>query len=369
MCSLVPVVPATTLSCSVPENSGVGVVVSCSPPIPSQFVTAWFGGQLDVVTNNGSGTVHPFVMGGVGVSGELGVKVGPLVGSSTSAAYALNYEALAQYRMGATLCVPQSVSAFVGYIGSNGLLFGSCSAAQHTSIRLTIVIAVSNVDEAPVFGVTNVSFSTPGVASPGDVVGFPLSVYVSDPDNEAPFNTLVFSVGVGGCGVSVPSDIAARGLPFGIGPASGELSMLPVVATTPLSSWSNPLLCCVRVTDGGGLSASMNVTVVFTEVKMQLSVFPDRLSVTHYSFGQSTSNVTVSYYAGSHAGVTWRVGSVSARWLSAARLSGSRLEVTWNSTALATETLHGITSQSARLVVETTGNISLQRDLDLCVCC
>jgi hypothetical protein len=354
---MIPTLSATMLSCSVPENSGVGVAVSCLPRFPPQFVSAWFSGQLDVVTNNGSGTVHPFVMGSVSSSGELGVKVGPLVGSSTSAAYSLNYEALPQYRLGATVCVPQSISAFVGYVSSTGLLFGPCSVSQHSSIRVTIVIALSNVDEAPVFGVSNVTFSTPGVASPGDVIGFPLSVYVSDPDNEAPFNTVVFSVSVGGCGLSVGSDMAARGLPFGIGATTGELSMLAVVANTPLSSWSSPLLCCVKATDGGGLSAAMNVTVVFTEVKMQLSVFPDRLSVSHYSFGQSQVNVTVSYYAGSHAGVTWRVGGVSVPWLSAGRVSGNRLEVDVNSTSFGASDPATITALSGVIALETTGEL------------
>ena len=108
---------------------------------------------------------------------------------------------------------------------------------------------------------------------------------------------------------------------------------------------------CVTVTDGGGLNASVDVSLRFTDVDMQLSVIPSALNVTHYSFGTSTHNVSVNFYAGTHVNESWTVAAVSVPWLAAARVTASVLSVTLNSSLLSL-------SQDARVgavTLKTTG--------------
>jgi hypothetical protein len=107
---------------------------------------------------------------------------------------------------------------------------------------------------------------------------------------------------------------AAVALPVAVITADGQLFYS---VSGPLNAWPNPLPLCVTVTDGGGLNASVDVSLRFTDVDMQLSVFPTALNVTHYSFGTSTHNLSVSFYAGTHVNESWTITAVSVPWLAA----------------------------------------------------
>ncbi|MDR3432742.1 MAG: hypothetical protein P4L95_12700, partial [Rouxiella aceris] len=127
------------------------------------------------------------------------------------------------------------------------------------------------------------------MASPGEILGFPLSLYASNPNTVAPWNTLTFSAVGGRCGAafSQSSISTLAWLPFAVLPSNGSLVYTTAVSTSPLGlqARSNPLFVCATATNGGGLNASITITVTFTAVAARLSVFPTAIAVTHYALG------------------------------------------------------------------------------------
>lgn len=238
----------------------------------------------------------------------------------------LNYETAAIVNVSVTLCAPRSVEAFNSSVTSP-LNFNACKTYLHALLSLTLSIAVVDVNEPPVFDQTYLSLSAPGIGVVNQPIGFPLSSIASDPDVAPPFNSPTFSLSSGSCG-NTP---VLAALPVAINTDDGQLLYR---VSGPLNAWPNPLSLCVVVTDGGGLNASADVSLRFTDVDMQLSVFPAVLNVTHYSFGTSTHNVSVNFYAGTYLNESWTVESLSVPWLQAVQVSARTLSVTTNSTLL-----------------------------------
>ncbi len=238
----------------------------------------------------------------------------------------LNYETAPIMNRSITLCAPRSVDA-LSLSATDRLSFSTCMAYLHTSLTITLVITVADINESPVFDVIRVNFSAPGVGTVNQTIGFPLSRIASDFDIHPPFNTLSYSLSSGCCDCfNSPVE-----LPVAVNFATGQLVYS---VSGPLNAWLNPLPVCVVVTDGGGLNATVDVSLRFTDVDMQLSVLPTVLNVTHYSFGTSTHNVSVNFYAGTHVSEVWSVASVSVPWLAAVRVTASVLSVTLNSLLL-----------------------------------
>ena len=351
---LSPATPA--LSCTVPEGSAVGTGALCTSPALNVFASSECAGQLDPVTNNGAGSVHPFVMGNGG-GGLLGVVVGPLVGSALNPSYTLRFQSLPQYVLNGVVCLPQELEGLV--LAADGTVIpGPCLAFRHETVRFSAVVSVLDVNEPPAFAVTNLVLSQPAVGAPGDLVGFPLARSVSDPDTTPPFGTVQLSVQGGVCTTGSGSTSNAP-LPFVIDASTGQLSLSSAVLAKPLSKWANPVRACVVATDGGGLAATLNVTVQLTEVSLQLSVFPTTVTVNHFSFGLSVANLTVSLYVGSHTDVTWVVSSSVATgfpaWLRAVKADDTHVTLTMNSSALVGVPLGSVLPVYGRVTVATSG--------------
>jgi hypothetical protein len=190
---------------------------------------------------------------------------------------------------------------------------------------------VLEVNKPPVIVASHVSFSTPALTSPGVLVGFPLSRLVTDPDVTVPFNVLAFTLSTGSCGAST----LPRGQsPLTINTNSGQLFISSAVASQPMTDWPSPFDCCVVATDGGGLNASVSVSITFTEVALELSVFPSAVTINHYTLGLSTTNISVSFFAGSHIGVTWAASVASLAWLNIVQQSNDQITLQFKSTAV-----------------------------------
>ena len=252
--------------------------------------------------------------------------------------------------MSITLCAPRSAEAFSQSVIAP-LNLNACVAYSHVSLSLTLSITVIDVNEPPVFDVAHLNLTAPGVGTVNQSIGFPLSRLASDPDTTPPFNTLIYTLNSGSC-----EAIVALALPVAIVSADGQLFYN---VSGPLNAWPNPLLMCVTVTNGGMLNASVDVSLRFTDVDMQLSVFPTALNVTHCSFGTSAHNVYVIFYAGTHVNESWTVAAVSVPWLAAVRVSTSTLSLTANSTSLSL-------SQEARVGAVTLKTTGMSLALVLC---
>jgi hypothetical protein len=159
------------------------------------------------------------------------------------------------------------------------LNLNACMTYSHTSLSLTLSITVANVNEPPVFDVAHLNLSAPGAGTVNQYIGFPLSRLASDLDTVSPFNTLTYRLNSGSCDV-----ITTAALPVAVITADGQLFYS---VSGPLNAWPNPLPLCVVVTDAGGLNASIDVSLRFTDVNMQLAVFPSVLNVTHCSFSSA----------------------------------------------------------------------------------
>lgn len=233
----------------------------------------------------------------------------------------LNYEVAQGYTFDIVLCEPQSVSGYVSW--GTPVTYGNCVTSAHSTVSIPVIITVIEVDKPPVFSVSSLNLSAPGVGVANQAIGFPLSSVVTDPDITAPMNSESYTVWAGACahvGPRLPSSA------FGINSLSGQLFYSSSV-TLPIGI----LPLCVIVTDGGGLSDSLNVSLTITAVPEQLVVYPSSLNVTHYSFGSSSHTFEVLFSTGTNANVTW-TASTSSNWLSISSSTSSSLNVSLNST-------------------------------------
>ncbi|MDR3411412.1 MAG: hypothetical protein P4L87_10810 [Formivibrio sp.] len=299
-----------SFACSVAEESPAGTGVAC-PPLPTGVALS-----LSPLTQLGAG--HSFILNTLS-NGSVIVAVGPAVVSLP-----LDYSVAKRYNVTLSVCVPQAIAGF----SAPGIpaAYAVCEAALHADTSATLTIDLSPINKPPVFTLPSLSFSTPGVASVGDTIGFPLSLYAVNPNTVAPWSTLTFSIAVGLCGARANQSL----LPFAVVPGNGSL-----VYTSAVSAWFTPLFACATATNGGGLNASINVTVTFTAVAARLSVFPTAIAVTHYALGVSSSSASVSLYVGTQAGLTWEVGNaVGAPWLLGVKASDTALALSVNSSRL-----------------------------------
>lgn len=291
-----------------------------------------YGASLAVVTLAGDG--HPFFLNTTDAL-DVGVGVGPLVTAAPQdSPFALNYAVTPVYNITLSVCIPQAIAAFSS-VGAP-VPMAACTASPHAAFAIVLIVTLSPIEKPPFFTIPSLSITTPGVASPGDVIGLPLSLYVTNPNTVVPWNTLSFSVSGGPCGAAAASQTADPSLPtlpFAVFPVNGTLSYTSVLAQTPLTSWRNPTTACVVATDGGGMTASLNVTVIYSAVAAQLTVYPASLSTTHYCLGTSSATVAVSLFVGTQSELTWGVGS-DGGWLKGVRLSSSLLLVTIDSSSL-----------------------------------
>lgn len=169
-----------------------------------------------------------------------------------------------------------------------------------------VVVSVIDVNEPPVFHTQNITFSTTAIAVPGQSVGVPLSTFVTDPDTAS---ILTYSLSSGWCGFPQsqlgPNSAVLPHIPFNVSTSGGFIRFAAIITATPLSVWRRPVLMCATVIDRGDLSANANITVDILDVAQSLSVYPDRVTVSHFSCGVSHSELSVSYYAGSVFGGRW----------------------------------------------------------------
>lgn len=261
--------------------------------------------------------------------------------------------------MSLSVCVPRGLAAFSAL--SAPVAVASCEAAGHTDVTVLVTVDVLPVDKPLSFLLPSLSLSTPGVAVPGDTVGLPLALYVSNPNTLPLWSAVVFTLSPGWCGVPVSQSVRAgvAPLPFDISPSNGSIAYTAAVALAPSISllWLNPLTACAVVTNGGGMSASINMTVAFAPVVAQLTVLPTVLSVTHYAFGASLLSVAVSLYLGTHTDLTWRVSSAPPpAWCLCTRVSPTAAVVTVNSSALAS-VWGGAPTVTAQLALVTSGTL------------
>ena len=284
----------------------MGTEVTCTPFLYQSAPLSDAAPSLSPFTTTGAS--HPF---------SLNTSTG--VVSVTDPA-SLNFEAAQSYNVSVSVCLPQSISSYVNSVVS----LAACLASPHITFTAAMLIAVVDVNEPPQFSVASITFSTPAVAVVDAPVGIPLRNLTSDPDVlSAVWHSLSFAPSIAGgqCGAPATQLRDATNVlpatPFTIATDSGQLKYSGAVASSPVQAWQNPLYMCVSVVDGGGVTASVTVTVVFTDVSQQLDVFPGSVATTHYALGVSTVSVAVSYSPGSHIDDTWAVAvpAPASNWL------------------------------------------------------
>lgn len=271
---------------------------------------------------------HPFAVL-TATNNALGVGVGPLL-----SVYPLDSRVKSQYTITMTVCVPQAISAFAS-VGT-AVAFASCEAGGHADILIPLNITVLQTEKPPYFNIPFVNISTPGVATVNTTLGFSLISATVNPNTVPPWDQLTFLLLPGVCGYTSPQTARADlpALPFTISSASGALTYTAAVTTAPLSSWFNPLSACGVAADGGGLSTPINITVFFTSVSVQLSVYPTTITATHYAAGVTSTLVAVSLNVGTHIGTTWAVvNSPGVSWLSGSTVNTTALNITVSSLA------------------------------------
>jgi hypothetical protein len=213
-----PTIPAGQ-AFSIPENSSfstvIGTVTASDPDTAAPFMTLTFS----LTGNPGNAcAIDP-------VTGQLTVL--------TPAA--LNFESA------------NSLIVTVKVQDGGGLSFSQ-----------NVTLNVTDVNEAPSIP-ANQTFSIPENSATGVVVG---TVAKSDPDTTAPFKTLTFSL------TSNPGNA------FAINAQTGQIT---VANSAPLDfETSASLVLGVKVTDGGNLTATQNVTVNLTNVNEAPSILANQ---------------------------------------------------------------------------------------------
>jgi hypothetical protein len=307
-----------TVPCSIVENAAAGSSLTC-PSLRVAFPEAEYA--LDAGSSSSSLTLNGF----------------SLVNSVVH-----DFESAPVINATLSVCAPRNADAF----NTSSLYYSTCLAYSHTLLSVTIELSVLDINEPPVFDVARLNLSSPGVGTVNQAIGFPLSRIASDPDTAPPFNTLTYSLNSGVC-----HSTSTGALPVDVQSADGQLFYN---VSGPLTAWSSPLALCVIITDGGALSASLDVSVYFTDVSMQLSVFPAVLNVTHYTFGVSVHNISVTLYTGTFVHDTWTVRTPPVQWVSVFRSSISTLTVVVNSSLLLHQQLLS-DGRVVMIVLETTG--------------
>lgn len=286
-----------------------------------------FALQLDSLTLDGAGVLQPFVAA-ESTSTGFGIIVGQDLNSPASSSLTLNYVQLPVYVIFASLCEPQSLSAFAP--AGQSMDYSACSTTASTIQRFHITVSLVHVDLPPVFMVASFNISASGVGSAGMSIWQPLSYFVTNPDPVYPYNVTSYRVVSGKCNhTSVSaSDIV---LPVSIWPGNGSLYY---TVSGGLGNYSSPMLLCVLAVGGGGLYASANVSLWLSTVQQQLSVQPAYVNVTHYSPGTSSVVVSVAYDPGSTVNGSWGVSVQHPGWSSAVKLSETAFSVVLNSAGL-----------------------------------
>jgi alpha-tubulin suppressor-like RCC1 family protein len=338
---------AGVISCSITENAVFGAVASC----PSSLVPGLTSSEvaLTLATFSSAGERQPFSLS----SNSWMVTV---VDSS-----AIDYERVTSFNVTVSVCMPQHSVAFVG----GRLTPVSCASTQHVMAALWLVVSVNDVNEPPLFRPDAFAFSTPAVTSSSAAVGFPLQANVIDPDiSNSAWKTVRFTEFAGLCGspsTQLLPAMVSSGFPpspLVVDPVTAQLKYASSVSsgTVTRNVWKNPTSLCVVATDGGGLTAAANVSVTFTDVAASLSVFPLTINETHYGFGTRVIMVSVSFYAGSQAGLTWNATvGLGTSWLSVVSmdLSSGTVSVLVNTSSLSGQ-YFGSWLQSS-IVVNTSG--------------
>ena len=320
---LISALPATIL-CTITESATVHSTVSCVPPLPAALpLPAHAAFALSPVTTTGA--VHPFI-----ITTAALITLGPTP--------RLDFNTQQQYNITLSLCFPQLLAAFTAW-GAPLSDFTSCAASTaRLTASVSVTINILEANKPPVFLQPLITFSF-RIASPVNAsVGVPLLQFCTDPNTKAPWNAVSFSLG------GQRDDVT-----FSINPITGQL-----LYVMPATRFINSTTFTVIASDGGGLAASANVTIIFSTTTVQLTVIPNSVSVVHYSPGVSTSTIAVDFSAGSAFGATWSVRlATPVPWLSVVVLTPSYFQLLINTTAYGDSDVSTVGSSLSSVVVFT----------------
>ena len=319
--------PLPLITCSVSENVTVGSFqVQCTPTLASALPpVAVAAAALSASTSDGIAspfTVQPYADGAFALA--------------TIAL--LDFNSRRQYQLSLSLCFPLSVTAIPGW--QLPILYSACVAELHVTRTTDITVNIIEVNKPPAFSQSSVTFQFPIASSSNATVGVRLQAYASDPNTKPPWNVLTFTVSQ----LSVPTG----GAVFAINPATGQL-----VYSLPAARWFNATTLNVTATDGDGLLATVQVTILYTESSVQLSVAPQSLHITHYAPGVSVSTVAVQFSAGSVFGTYWSVklSTPPPQWLSANTSTADTLSLVVDTSAYGDVDLTATANLTASLTV------------------